>query len=153
MLVQSGLPMRYWPCSIQTAAYLLNCLPTKRVQGRTPHEAMHGFKPDVSHLRVFGPSSISPLQQHTKVRQPSSSPAAHASDGCFLRYTGKVSKRAPYISSRAECVGGHVDTHSAMISSDVSSSGCPFMTAGETVRTENLHAGRMGMGSSAGTIR
>ena len=227
MLVQSGLPMRYRPCSIQTAAYLLNRLPTKRLQGRTPHEAMHGFKPDVSHLRVFGsicypldvvkdpsssvtakphifvgyddlsrgyrcldpktlnfkvrhsvqfdeqwrprdvivgspiseadhplltstpvvsavglppqqpsstkgvhmdvpcrasrpplattspssplhsPSSISPSQQHTKVRQPSFSPAAHSSDGRFLRYTGKVSRRAPCILSRAERVGGH----------------------------------------------
>ena len=45
MLVQSGMPMRYWPCTIQTAVYLLNRLPTKRLQGRTPHEAMHGFKP------------------------------------------------------------------------------------------------------------
>ena len=57
MLVQSGMPMRYWPCTIQTAAYLLNRLPTKRLQGRTPHEAMHGFKPDVSHLRVFAQSA------------------------------------------------------------------------------------------------
>ena len=31
----------------------------------------------------------------------------------------------------------NVDTRSAMLSSDVSSSGCPFRTAGETVRTEN----------------
>ena len=31
----------------------------------------------------------------------------------------------------------NVDMHLAMISSDVSSSGCPFRTAGETVRTEN----------------
>ena len=52
-------------------------------------------------------SSISPSQQHTKVRQPSFSREAHSSDGRFLRYTGKISKHAPYISSRAECVGGH----------------------------------------------
>ena len=31
----------------------------------------------------------------------------------------------------------NVDTHSAMISSDVSSSGCPFGTTGETARTEH----------------
>ena len=69
--------------------------------GRPPLAATSPSSP------LHSPSSISPSQQYTSIRQPSSSPAAHASDGRFLRYTGKVSKCAPYISSRAERVGGH----------------------------------------------
>ena len=72
MLVQPGLPMRYWLCTIQTAAYLLNHLPTKQLQGQTLHEAMHGFKPDVSHLCVFS-SICYPLDV---VKDPSSSVTA-----------------------------------------------------------------------------
>ena len=34
--------------------YLLNRSPTKAVWSRTPYEAWHGSKPDVSHLKVFG---------------------------------------------------------------------------------------------------
>ena len=69
--------------------------------GRPPLAATSPSSP------LHSPSSISPSQQYTSIRQLSSSPAAHASDGRFLRYTGKVSKCAPYISSRAERVGGH----------------------------------------------
>jgi hypothetical protein len=33
---------------------LLNCSPTKALDGKTPYEAWHVRKPAVSHLRVFG---------------------------------------------------------------------------------------------------
>jgi hypothetical protein len=36
------------------AAYILNRLPTKALNGRTPYETWHGRKPTVYHLRVFG---------------------------------------------------------------------------------------------------
>jgi hypothetical protein len=39
---------------VVTAVYILNCSPTKALNGRTPYEAWHGRKPTVSHLRVFG---------------------------------------------------------------------------------------------------
>ena len=32
----------------------MNQLPTKRLHGRTPFEAMHGRAPNLSHMRVFG---------------------------------------------------------------------------------------------------
>jgi hypothetical protein len=36
------------------AVYILNCSPTKALNGRTSYEAWHGRKPTVSHLWVFG---------------------------------------------------------------------------------------------------
>jgi hypothetical protein len=39
---------------VVAAVYILNCLPTKALNGRTSYEAWHGRKPTVSHLWVFG---------------------------------------------------------------------------------------------------
>jgi hypothetical protein len=39
---------------VVTAVYILNCSPTKALNGRTPYEAWHGRKPAVSPLWVFG---------------------------------------------------------------------------------------------------
>jgi hypothetical protein len=36
-----------------TAVNILNCSPTKALNGRTMYEAWHGGKPAVSHIRVF----------------------------------------------------------------------------------------------------
>ena len=54
MLSESKLPQSLWAESLSTATYLRNRSPTKAVKGKTPHEAYHGKKPDVGHLRVFG---------------------------------------------------------------------------------------------------
>ena len=43
-----------WDESINYASYLQNRVPHKSVVGVTPFEALHGYKPNVSHLRVFG---------------------------------------------------------------------------------------------------
>jgi hypothetical protein len=37
-----------------TVVHLLNRSPTKALDGKTPYEAWHGWKPVVSHLHVFG---------------------------------------------------------------------------------------------------
>ena len=34
--------------------FILNCAPTKALKGKTPFEAWHGRKPNVSFLRTFG---------------------------------------------------------------------------------------------------
>ena len=54
MLLDSGLPQKFWAEAIATATYIRNRCPTKAVQGMTPYEAWHGKKPMVNHLRVFG---------------------------------------------------------------------------------------------------
>ncbi|KAF6031758.1 hypothetical protein EB796_009915 [Bugula neritina] len=53
MIIQSGLPKLFWAEAINTAAYTRNCLPTKATSV-TPHERWFGYKPNISHIRVFG---------------------------------------------------------------------------------------------------
>jgi hypothetical protein len=54
LLKQRGMPAIFWGEEVVTAVYILNRLPTKALNGRTPYEAWHGCKPVVSHLWVFG---------------------------------------------------------------------------------------------------
>ena len=44
----------FWAEAINTAVYLKNRCPTKQLFFQTPFEVLHSYKPDVSHLRVFG---------------------------------------------------------------------------------------------------
>ena len=43
-----------WAEAVNTSVYLLNRLPTKFVQSRTPLEAWSGVRPTAKHLKVFG---------------------------------------------------------------------------------------------------
>ena len=54
MLIGAKLPKKFWAESLSTAVYLRNRSPSKAVVGMTPFEAWNDYKPDVSHLRVFG---------------------------------------------------------------------------------------------------
>ncbi|KXJ80258.1 hypothetical protein RP20_CCG025870 [Aedes albopictus] len=53
MLLDAGLPKRYWGEAIMTAAFIQNRLPS-RATDRTPFELWTGSKPDFSRFRVFG---------------------------------------------------------------------------------------------------
>ena len=53
MLLDADLPHKFWAEAVSTAAYLRNRSPTTATDV-TPHEAWHGQKPRVQHLRVFG---------------------------------------------------------------------------------------------------
>jgi hypothetical protein len=53
LLKQRGMLAVFWGEAVVTTIYILNCSPTKALNGRTPYEAWHGRKPAVSHLRVF----------------------------------------------------------------------------------------------------
>ena len=48
------LPPSLWAEVVNSASYLQNRVPHKSVVGVTPLEALHGYKPDVFHLRAFG---------------------------------------------------------------------------------------------------
>ena len=39
---------------MNTTVYLLNRVPTKAVEGKTPFEVWYGKKPAVHHLKTFG---------------------------------------------------------------------------------------------------
>ena len=54
MLIGAKLPKKFWAESLSTAVYLRNRSPSKAVVDMTPFEAWNDYKPDVSHLRVFG---------------------------------------------------------------------------------------------------
>ena len=54
MLIGAKLPKKFWAESLSTAVYLRNCSQSKAVVGMTPFEVWNDYKPDVSHLCVFG---------------------------------------------------------------------------------------------------
>lgn len=54
LLAAAGLPKRFWHLAVEYAVYLLNRTPTAALDGKTPYEAIHKEKPDVSNLRTFG---------------------------------------------------------------------------------------------------
>ena len=54
MIQSKGLSLQYWAEAINYANYIVNCTPTKVLQGITPEEACSKIKPDVSHFCLFG---------------------------------------------------------------------------------------------------
>ncbi|KAM7489733.1 hypothetical protein LguiB_027217 [Lonicera macranthoides] len=54
LLHDKGLPKEFWAEAANTAVFLLNRLPTKALQKRTPFEAWHGYKPQLLNLKTFG---------------------------------------------------------------------------------------------------
>ena len=54
LLHAENLPPSLWAEAVNCASYLQNSVPHKSVVGGNPFEALHGYKPNVSHLRVFG---------------------------------------------------------------------------------------------------
>ena len=48
------LPISLWSELLETAAYLRNRSPTKYLSDKTPFEALHGEKPDLTNLRIIG---------------------------------------------------------------------------------------------------
>ena len=54
MLHASGLPKFLWGEVVMHAVYLKNRTSTKSLNGKTPFEAFHGLKPNLSGLPEFG---------------------------------------------------------------------------------------------------
>lgn len=54
LLFEKKLPKLFWAEAANTAVYLLNRSATKSLDSKTPFEAWHEVKPDVSNLKVFG---------------------------------------------------------------------------------------------------
>ena len=57
------IPKSFWAKALSTAVYLRNRSPTKAVEGKTPYEVIHGEKPKVGHLRVFGCTAYSHISK------------------------------------------------------------------------------------------
>ena len=63
LLIHSGLGPELWGHAIMTACYLLNRKATEHAGWRSPYEALFGYKPEVSHLRVFGSTAYCFIQK------------------------------------------------------------------------------------------
>ncbi|GKE46925.1 retrotransposon protein, putative, ty1-copia subclass, partial [Tanacetum coccineum] len=53
MMSQTTLPESFWDYALETAACILNMVPTKMVD-KTPYEIWHGQAPKLSYLKVWG---------------------------------------------------------------------------------------------------
>jgi transposase InsO family protein len=54
MLHDGQLDDSFWDEALRTAVHIHNRVPTRALNGKTPHEAWTGNKPRVGHMRVFG---------------------------------------------------------------------------------------------------
>ena len=54
MLKGKSVSNGFWAEAINTVVYLKNRSPTKVLDLKTPFEVLYGYKPEVSHLRIFG---------------------------------------------------------------------------------------------------
>ena len=50
MMIHTKLPHHLWPKVISAACYITNRLPTKALDGKTPYEAWHRYKPNLSNF-------------------------------------------------------------------------------------------------------
>ena len=53
LMHKKGFPKEYWAEATNIVVFLLNKLPTKVVDGKTPFEAWYGFKPNMKNLKIF----------------------------------------------------------------------------------------------------
>jgi hypothetical protein len=74
------MPAVFWREAVVTAVYILNCLPTKALNGRTSYKTWHGRKSTVSHLWVFGCLMFSKELSHIDKLNDRSTP------GVFIGY-------------------------------------------------------------------
>ncbi|KAL5541326.1 hypothetical protein UlMin_044586 [Ulmus minor] len=54
MLLEGGVPKRFWGEAVNTAAYLVNRCPSSALDFKTPEEVWTGHPPKFDNLRVFG---------------------------------------------------------------------------------------------------
>jgi hypothetical protein len=104
MLHASGLPTEYWGEALLTANYVRNLSAVSNLD-KTPYEAMHGVKPDISHLRVFGCKCFiyTPKSKRGGKFYPVSD------EGIFLGYDGSSKNYRVLVGTRVEiCSTEHV---------------------------------------------
>ncbi|KAM2855117.1 hypothetical protein FF1_025475 [Malus domestica] len=54
LMFQMNVPKRFWSQALLTAAYIINRLPTRVLNSKSPVEVMKGRNINISHLRTFG---------------------------------------------------------------------------------------------------
>ena len=54
ILHQSGMKFGFWAEALSVIVHVLNCAPRKRMDWRTPYEALTGLTPNMVYFRIFG---------------------------------------------------------------------------------------------------
>ncbi|KAJ9552655.1 hypothetical protein OSB04_016700 [Centaurea solstitialis] len=75
MMCRSSLPVSFWGHALETAAHILNRVPTKSVE-KTPYEIWTGKEPKLSFLKIWG--------CEVYVKRPTSEKLKPKSDKCFF---------------------------------------------------------------------
>ena len=70
MMNLTTLPISFWGYALDSAARILNMVPTKKVD-KTPHELWHGEVPNLSYLKVWGCEAYVKLDTPDKLAQRS----------------------------------------------------------------------------------
>ncbi|GJZ70662.1 retrotransposon protein, putative, ty1-copia subclass [Tanacetum coccineum] len=65
MMSQTTLSKSFWDYALETAARILNMVPTKKVE-KTPYEVWHGQAPKLSYLKVWGCEELVKRDTFTK---------------------------------------------------------------------------------------
>jgi hypothetical protein len=66
ILADTEFPKTLWMEIASTVVYLKNRSPTSSLDGKTPYEAWHGKKPDLSHLRMIGCTAYVHVSKDTR---------------------------------------------------------------------------------------
>ena len=66
ILSYSSLPESFWGYALETAAYILNLVPSKSVS-KTPTELWKGRKPSLNHIRIWGAPAHVLVQKQQKL--------------------------------------------------------------------------------------
>ncbi|KAI3780138.1 hypothetical protein L2E82_10080 [Cichorium intybus] len=75
MMSRASLPIHFWGYALETAAHILNLVPTKKV-AKTPHEMWMGKVPSLAHIKVWGCEAFVRRDTHDKL--------AERSERCFF---------------------------------------------------------------------
>jgi transposase InsO family protein len=69
MRLDACLPESWWEFAALHAVHVYNRSPMRRLQWRTPYEALHKAAPEVSHLRVFGCGAYVHIPEERRVNK------------------------------------------------------------------------------------
>ncbi|KAI3780226.1 hypothetical protein L2E82_10197 [Cichorium intybus] len=70
MMSRASLPIHFWGYALETAAHILNLVPTKKV-AKTPHEMWTGKVPSLAHIKVWGCEAFVRRETHDKLAERS----------------------------------------------------------------------------------
>ena len=53
-MLHMNVPKRFWSQGVMTAAYIVNRLPSRVLEFKSPMEILKGSDINLSHIRIFG---------------------------------------------------------------------------------------------------